>query len=297
MQTWVVEPSSPHRMVDATAVAALVDAIGSQDPESLAACILAAVRPILDAQQCTVFAHEAQRNPRLLSAGAEGGPWVAFRSGAQHAREFASQDALRQVIDRKPAAGPVGVMLIARQRAQDMPIGSYRRDCMEAIGLVDRLSLLVRTGESCWITAHLYRDEAHGPFDARQIEGLLGVATLLARCIARHYASDADGVASFRGSVSEGVTELGARLTAREREVLTRILDGVTVNRIAEDLKLRPTTVATYRMRAYEKLGVASRQELFATVLRQRAMSQPAPARVTLQDRPAQNSATLRHFA
>jgi DNA-binding CsgD family transcriptional regulator len=294
MQTWVVETSSPHRMVDAKTVAALVDAIGSQDPELLASCILAAVRPVLDAKQCTVFAHEAQRNPRLLSWAAEGGPLVAFHSGAQHAREFASQDALRQVIDRKPAVGPVGVTLVARQTLEEMPIGSYRRECMEAIGLVDRLTLLVRTGESCWVTAHLYRDKAHGPFDVQQIEGLIGVATLLACCIARHYASDANGVASLRGSVSEGVTQLGPRLSAREHEVLTRILDGVSVDRIAEDLKLRSTTVATYRMRAYEKLGVASRQELFATVLRWRAMNPTAaPARVTLPDHLVQNSTTL----
>jgi DNA-binding CsgD family transcriptional regulator len=285
-------------MVDATAVAALVDAIGSQNPESVAACILAAVRPILDAQQCTLFAHEAQRNPRLLSGATEGGPWLAFSSGAQHSRDFASQDELRHVIDRRPAAGPVGVILIARQTVEEMPIGSYRCECMEAIGLVDRLTLLVRIGEHCWITVHLYRDSSHGPFGDLQIEGLIGVATLLARCVARHYATDIDGMASLRDSVSEGVAELGARLTGREREVLTRILDGGTVNRIAEDLKLRATTVATYRMRAYEKLGVASRQELFATVLRWRAMNPTAaPARVTLPNHHVQNNTKLVHIA
>ncbi|VWX63341.1 Transcriptional regulator, LuxR family [Burkholderiales bacterium 8X] len=304
MQTWIVEASSSHRLVDATSVAALVDAIGSQDPERLATCILDAVEPMVGARQCTVFAHEAQRNPRLLSAAATDGPWTAFRTGAVHAREFESQDALRQILDRKPAVGPVGVMLVARQRADEMPIASLRLECMDAIDLVDRLTLLVRTGESSWVAAHLYADRRHGSFDDEEIDGLIGVATLLARCIGRHYASDADGVASFRGSVSQGVAELGERLTVREREVLTRILDGVTVNRIAEDLKLRPTTVATYRMRAYEKLGVASRQELFATVLRRRAANSPAVAAAAnaspllgVQGRPAQNNATLLHIA
>lgn len=277
MQIWTIETSSPHRLVDATAVAALVDAIGSNDPQALASCILAAVHPIVRAQQCTVFAHEAQRNPRLLSGAADGGPWAAFRCGAIHAREFATQDALRQLIERKPAAGPIGTVLVVRQRAEDMPIGSYRRDGLEAAGLVDRLTLLVRTGESTWLAAHLYRDVAHGLFDGPDIEALTGVAILLARCIARHYATDVDGIASLRESVSDGVSDLGARLTEREREVLTRILDGVTVNRIAEDLNLSPTTVATYRLRAYEKLGVNSRQELFATMLRRRAsLAQPA---------------------
>jgi DNA-binding CsgD family transcriptional regulator len=293
MQTWMVEASSPHRLVDAAAIAALVDAIGSQDAEALASCILAAVRPIVDAQQCTVFAHEAQRNPRLLSGAAEGGPWTAFRCGAIHAREFASQDALRQILDRKPAAGAVGAVLVTRQRADEMPFGSYRRECLEAVGLVDRLTLLVRAGESSWLAAHLYRDEAHGHFEDEHIEALMGVATLLARCVCRHYASDVDGVASLRVSVSDGVSALGARLTEREREVLTRILDGVTVNRIAEDLNLRPTTVATYRLRAYEKLGVNSRQELFATVLRRRANAPQTAGLVSVQRGPAQNRPSL----
>jgi len=199
------------------------------------------------------------------------GPWIAFRAGAIHAREFASQDALRGVIERKPAAGPVGTILVCRQPACDMPAGLLRHDCLDALGLTDRLTVLVRSGESSWLAAHLYRGCGQGLFTPDEVEDLAGVARLIARCIARHYACDIDGMGALRGSVSEGVLELGARLTEREREVLTRILDGATVNRIAQDLKLRPTTVATYRLRAYEKLGVTSRQELFAAMLRNRA--------------------------
>ncbi|RYY97887.1 MAG: LuxR family transcriptional regulator, partial [Comamonadaceae bacterium] len=140
---------------------------------------------------------------------------------------------------------------------------------------------------------HLYRGKDDGHYTADHADALMGVATLLARCVARHYACDVDGVGSFRVNVSDKVSELGARLTDREREVLTRILDGVTVNRIAEDLKLRPTTVATYRLRAYEKLGVTCRQELFATLLRQPPAPASAPALVALQRGPAQNRASL----
>lgn len=276
MQTWLVENSTPHRLIDAAAVAGLVDAIGTREPEMLAACILNAVRPLVGAQRCTVFAHESQRNPRLLSGASVDGPWIAFRTGALHAREFAAQDALREVLERRPAAGPVGAILVCRQRVAEMAEGSLRSDCLDT-GLVDRLTVLARSGESSWLAVHLYRGAAQGPFDMDAIDALAGVARLIARCTVRHYACDVDGVASLRSVVTEGVLDLGPRLTEREREVLTRILDGVTVNRIAEDLKLRPTTVATYRLRAYEKLGVASRQELFATVLRNRASNDPSP--------------------
>lgn len=278
MQTWLVEAATPHRLIDAAAVASLVDAIGSADPQALAGCVLEAVRPLLGASHCTVFAHEAGRNPRLVSGATDDGPWIAFRTGAVHAREFATQDPLREVIERRPAAGPVGSILVCRLRTDELPEGALRDDCMDAAGLVDRLSVLVRSHESTWLVAHLYRDAAGGLFSSQDVESLAGTARLIARCVARHYACDVDGVAAVRDGVSEGVHGLGSRLTGREREVLTRILDGVTVNRIAEDLKLRPTTVATYRMRAYEKLGVTSRQELFAAMLRYRAATPPVAA-------------------
>ncbi|MNY54382.1 putative transcriptional regulatory protein NarL [compost metagenome] len=99
---------------------------------------------------------------------------------------------------------------------------------------------------------------------------MLGLAPLIASCITRHYAFDTDGESSFRGAVTDELSEICPQLTVREREVVQRILDGATTERIAEDLSIRPTTVITYRTRAYEKLGVSSRRELFATVLRKR---------------------------
>src|SRR5690606_14350383 len=114
-------------------------------------------------------------------------------------------------------------------------------------------------------------DESTGPFADSDVQTMLDLAPLLSSCAIRHYAADVDGEARFRDAVTDEVEKLCPNLTVREREVLLRILDGFTINRIAEDLKLRPTTVATYRMRAYEKLGVGSRRELFATVLRRRS--------------------------
>lgn len=268
MQTWLVDHTTPHRLIDAAAVASLVDAIGQADPQALAGCILEAVRPLLGACHCTVFAHEAGRNPRLLSGATDDGPWVAFRMGAMHAREFATQDGLRGVIERRPVVGPVGAILVCRQRTDEVPPGTWHDEGLESLGLVDRLSVLVRAHETTWLVAHLYRHADQGLFAAQDVDSLTGMARLVGRCVARHYACDVDGLAAERDGVSDGVQALGSRLTAREREVLTRILDGVTVNRIAEDLRLRPTTVATYRMRAYEKLGVTSRQELFVAMLK-----------------------------
>ncbi len=55
--------------------------------------------------------------------------------------------------------------------------------------------------------------------------------------------------------------------------MILRILDGVTAERIAGELGLKPTTVITYHSRAYEKLGIRSRREHFSTLWRNRVTS------------------------
>ena len=101
---------------------------------------------------------------------------------------------------------------------------------------------------------------------------------MIANCATSHYALDADGQAGFRSTVTDELSEQCPQLTVREREVVQRILDGVTTERIADDLHIRPTTVITYRTRAYEKLGVNSRRELFAAMLRRRGAPDPSAA-------------------
>lgn len=51
-------------------------------------------------------------------------------------------------------------------------------------------------------------------------------------------------------------------LSAREREVLGLLAQGQPQQRVARELGLKPSTVGTYRSRAYEKLGVSNKGEL-----------------------------------
>lgn len=271
MQTWTPDVSG-LQMLSARDVAGLVNAIGSSDRVAMASAVLQAVRTVAQVQHCTIMVHEAGRNPRLLSGAGETGPWIAFQCGAHCARETRASDALCALVEHRPALTAVGRTLLCGQRRTDVPEGAYRRDCLDRFSLDDRVSIVTRTGESTWLVVHLFRSEQHGPFGPDDIRGLLGIATVVSCCVARHFATDVDGIASYREKVSDEVGEICPTLTGREREVLLRILDGVTVTRIAEDLKLRPTTVATYRTRAYEKLGVATRCELFAAVLRRKAV-------------------------
>nr|WP_321455295.1 helix-turn-helix transcriptional regulator [uncultured Cohaesibacter sp.] len=61
----------------------------------------------------------------------------------------------------------------------------------------------------------------------------------------------------------EGTPPVLSSLSDREKEVCRGILLGKKAESIAAEMEVAPSTVVTYRRRAYEKLGITSRTALF----------------------------------
>lgn len=75
---------------------------------------------------------------------------------------------------------------------------------------------------------------------------------------------DADGKA--RARIDRLLAE--HNLTDRERDILIGIYQGKTQAQLAEELFLSRSTIGTYCTRAYEKLGVASKDEALCALKR-----------------------------
>jgi DNA-binding CsgD family transcriptional regulator len=60
---------------------------------------------------------------------------------------------------------------------------------------------------------------------------------------------------------------LGDELSVAEERVLTRLLDGLSITEVAQELWLSPNTVKTHRRGIYRKLGVKTREELIARAM------------------------------
>ena len=69
----------------------------------------------------------------------------------------------------------------------------------------------------------------------------------------------------------------GSALTAREREVLTLIAEGLTGKAIAERLSLSPNTVERHRTNIMNKLGLHNRAELVRFAIRERLIDGDPP--------------------
>lgn len=147
--------------------------------------------------------------------------------------------------------GPDEVVLRRLEDFVHLMSPDYRRKFFDAPKLRGKTALLC-AGRSARLTVNLYQND---PASARIDED---VARIIGRLALLH----------FDGLGQPATPPPLAALSAREREVCLRILSGKKSEIIAGELDVTLSTVVTYRKRAYEKLGIASRAELFAICAR-----------------------------
>ena len=153
----------------------------------------------------------------------------------------------------------------------------HRRRIYSRHGLSERLSLAQPSPAGGLLMINFYRHQQQQAFADDERDTLQQIGPLLLACAARHLdlapvdaALPPDvGPDAEPDAEPERSPDVLAGLSRREREVCDRLLRGWTHDGIAADLSLSATTVKTYRDRAFDRLGIHHRNELFALVLAQ----------------------------
>jgi DNA-binding CsgD family transcriptional regulator len=197
----------------------------------------------LGADQAMVFSYRADHAACLMARN-----FRQARLGQRLASDyldgwFRHDPLFAQVLALLP--GQVDVIRIDPQTS---PMSApYRARFYGDPGLDGKWAVLA-AGEGLRLAINLYRREMHD----WQPEG--AILRVLARLALLHFAQrDAGGVPDALMALSE-----------RERAVCLGVLAGQKAEVIAHALGVAPTSVVTYRRRAYDKLGISSRGELFA---------------------------------
>lgn len=129
----------------------------------------------------------------------------------------------------------------------------YRKAFFEAPGFTDKISILRGTPQGNYYI-NLYRRDPG--FDARFDDPALSrnLYALISILVCKHF------------ELNERLRQEGplAFLSEREQQVCRAVLRGKKNEAIAADLNIAVSSVITYRKRAYEKLGISSRAQLFA---------------------------------
>lgn len=120
----------------------------------------------------------------------------------------------------------------------------------------------------------------HPPLTRQEMELLRAIEPSLAGLLARHWAGTAErfpGTAAGRSApraagqplpLAQALERFGrSRLSNREREIVTFVLQGHSTESIARHLDISPGTVKIHRKNIYRKLGISTQAELFASFL------------------------------
>lgn len=148
--------------------------------------------------------------------------------------------------------GADGKLLLNCLSRAELPDTQWVHD-YESIGLDERVSLVVALDDG-WGVLNAYRpSRCDVPLESA-LHALGGQAQLVASAMRRHLVLAAPAPIA---------NDPFAVLSARERQVIDGILRGLSAKECARELGLSPTSIATYRQRAFEKLGIQRQVQLF----------------------------------
>lgn len=148
-------------------------------------------------------------------------------------------------------------MALLHRHCSEIPL-RHRAEIYSRNGLRERLSIVTERSGSGLLAINLFRHESQPAFSDDEIDQVRRLSPLVLACVDRHVALHR------QAQPASGLLE---RLPPRERAVCERMLKGWTHEGIAADLGIAAGTVKTYRDRAFERLGIHHRNELFALAL------------------------------
>ncbi len=267
MRHWSLSAHTPGRRAS-QALAGLVGHLGSRD---FGSGFLEDLQPLLPAASFSVYRTGQGCRPQLFLSGSRGVPdttlrcWQAYLSGPY------LQDATLPL----HAGGPLLCHMVAHEAP---PL--HRRKVYEAHGVAERVSVVDSAGPGVF-AVNLYRHEGQHAFSDGQIGDFEQLAPVLLSLVRKHLAlrpESGPGTPNPHGTEAEGAAlthrrqrlqQLAPGLTERELDVCARLLLGMSQEGIAQDLALGLPTVKTYRNRAFQRLGIHFRSQLFAKALGQ----------------------------
>lgn len=280
MRHWLPASTADNRVAPApnltgSALGAMVHRLGD---DGFARSMLQELAPVLPAASWSVYRTGRQCRPTLFMSASHGIPdttqdcWWAYLSGPYRTDRTWGEASVT-------APGTRLCHLTASEVG-----GEHQARVYEAHGMAERVSIVEHEADGSVFAVNFYRHQHQKPFQDREISDFEGMAPVLLALTRKHIAlaqrpgALTQGVeitaASAPPSLSHSLPALRERLlrahaglTGRELDVCARLLQGMTQEGIACDLGLSLPTVKTYRNRAFSRLGIHFRNELFALAL------------------------------
>ena len=254
MRSWQAAAASDQR------TQALTELIGHLGSPRFGPAVLDGLQELVPAASWSVY--RLGERPALFLSAARGVPdttrdcWRAYLSGPHRAdRSFAQASS---ATDHAP--------LLCHLTAEEAP-AEHRAKVYEAHGMAERVSVAQTQDDGGVFAINFYRHGHQSAFSDAALDSFGALAPALLALVRKHMALAQPMAEAQAHDLEARLRSLCPALTERERAVCIRLLQGMTQDGIASDLGLALPTVKTYRNRAFARLGIHFRNELFARVL------------------------------
>jgi DNA-binding CsgD family transcriptional regulator len=241
------------------------DLIASVGRLDFAGRVLKSLRSTLRPDLISMFLHGGEK-PMLLGHGTLAGQFDEQRAIRHYMSCYFREDPASEIISNDL---PSGETLALYMNKAEVPSISYRRQCYDNPHIVDRFTLVRKTGLREAVSINLYRDERSGPLDQGHLDLALSLSPMLCAAAMRHceLSMVRDGRDPQR--ILLHLIERFPTLTMREAQCAAGAIAGQTAEEIASGLGLKSSSVITHRKRAYERLNVTGLRDLTMLYLSQ----------------------------
>jgi DNA-binding CsgD family transcriptional regulator len=294
MRQWLPSspPASGQHSASGPASQALAGMVQRLGEPGFAPGLLEDLAPVLPAASWSVYRTGQRCKPTLFMSASRGVPdttqdcWWAYLSGP-----YRKDRTWGRAFDDNTPIDPLP--RLCHVTATEVE-GEHRARVYDAHGVAERVSVVDYESDGSVFAVNFYRHQHQRPFRDGQIGDFESVAPVLLALARKHIhlarpsawpvhdsgrhvlpaTDDREAVLPALAALPQGLPALRERLlrlhhdlTDRELDVCARVLQGMTHEGIASDLGLGVPTVKTYRNRAFARMGIHFRNELFAKVL------------------------------
>lgn len=254
MRHWALAPETAS--VDRHLAVEMLSHLGSV---SFSDAVLALVNGYFPAGSCSMYRIWPDKPPALLYSHSFQRPDVTLDCFSAYQKQGLYRTD-RSFVDVRPER-----LSLLHSTVEDFCNPLHRELVYRRNRVRERLSLARKEADGSVTSMNLYAHDEHTGYTERHIDYFRKLAPLLLTGVERHISLPRDTAALVAHDTRRGhLRRLSNQLTERELDVCERILQGMTYDGIAAQLTLSRATVITYRNRAFERLGIHFKNQLFA---------------------------------
>lgn len=255
-----------HLVLDsfARSIAELTEAL---ETDGFVAALLGAVQRLVHADFVMVFGYQGAEQPLML------GDTLDRERHGVIAEDYTNGpyllDPFYQLVEDGRREGCFRLHDIAPDRFRQ---SEYFRTHYKRTGIGEEVGFVFDAGRSIIGVASLARWNSSPALSRDELEILQAIEPALRSLCARHWGRITRArLVSADAAGANAVVALeefaGGVLSARERQIMTMILQGHSTQSLAHHLDISPGTVKIHRKNVYRKLNISTQAELFAAYL------------------------------